>query len=63
MLKMCAAQLREQISTGAMGRHPIWVDLGGGTGNNNNNNNNNNSPLFFYISLRALVAMILFRDD
>jgi hypothetical protein len=60
MLKMCAAQLREQISTGAMGRHPIWVDLGGGTGNNNNNNNN---PPFFFISLRALVAIILFRDD
>jgi hypothetical protein len=33
MLKLCAAQLKEQIATGLMNRKPIWVDLGGGTGN------------------------------
>lgn len=32
MLKLCAAQLREQIDTGYMTKKPIWVDLGGGTG-------------------------------
>ncbi|KAI7900847.1 uncharacterized protein BX663DRAFT_488152 [Cokeromyces recurvatus] len=32
MLKLCAAQLKEQISTGLMPKNPIWVDLGGGTG-------------------------------
>lgn len=32
MLKVCAAQLKEQITTGLMNRKPIWVDLGGGTG-------------------------------
>jgi hypothetical protein len=32
MLKLCAAQLKEQIATGLMNRKPIWVDLGGGTG-------------------------------
>ncbi|KAL7314425.1 hypothetical protein PS15m_005996 [Mucor circinelloides] len=32
MLKLSAAQLREQIATGIMGKKPIWVDLGGGTG-------------------------------
>ncbi|KAI8967893.1 hypothetical protein BDF20DRAFT_897682 [Mycotypha africana] len=32
MLKLCAAQLKEQISTGTMNKRPIWVDLGGGTG-------------------------------
>ncbi|KAI9481189.1 MAG: hypothetical protein EXX96DRAFT_565732 [Benjaminiella poitrasii] len=32
MLKLCAAQLKEQISTGLMAKNPIWIDLGGGTG-------------------------------
>lgn len=32
MLKLSAAQLREQIATGIMSKKPIWVDLGGGTG-------------------------------
>ncbi|OBZ83963.1 hypothetical protein A0J61_07983, partial [Choanephora cucurbitarum] len=32
MLKLCAAQLKEQIATGMMNKRPIWVDLGGGTG-------------------------------
>lgn len=32
MLKLCAAQLREQMVTGYMTKKPIWVDLGGGTG-------------------------------
>lgn len=32
MLKLCAAQLKEQISTGMMNKRPIWIDLGGGTG-------------------------------
>ncbi|KAI9302372.1 hypothetical protein BJ944DRAFT_167417 [Cunninghamella echinulata] len=31
MLKLCAAQLKDQIANGA-NRKPIWVDLGGGTG-------------------------------
>lgn len=31
MLKLCAAQLKDQITNGA-NRKPIWVDLGGGTG-------------------------------
>ncbi|KAG2235798.1 hypothetical protein INT48_001024 [Thamnidium elegans] len=32
MLKLCAAQLKEQMATGYMNKKPIWVDLGGGTG-------------------------------
>ncbi|KAI8061517.1 uncharacterized protein B0P05DRAFT_590679 [Gilbertella persicaria] len=32
MLKLCAAQLKEQIATGMMNKRPIWIDLGGGTG-------------------------------
>jgi betaine lipid synthase len=32
MLKVCAAQLKEQIATGMMTKKPIWIDLGGGTG-------------------------------
>lgn len=32
MLKLSAAQLREQIATGITNKRPIWVDLGGGTG-------------------------------
>ncbi|RUS13927.1 hypothetical protein BC937DRAFT_94590 [Endogone sp. FLAS-F59071] len=32
MLKICAAQLKEQIKSGKMTRKPIWIDLGGGTG-------------------------------
>ncbi|KAI9264805.1 hypothetical protein BY458DRAFT_438106 [Sporodiniella umbellata] len=32
MLKLCAAQLKQQIESGKMDQKPIWVDLGGGTG-------------------------------
>ncbi|KAI8638499.1 hypothetical protein BD408DRAFT_393869 [Parasitella parasitica] len=32
MLKLCAAQIKEQIANGIMNKKPIWVDLGGGTG-------------------------------
>lgn len=33
MLKLCAAQLKEQMTTGLMSNiKPIWIDLGGGTG-------------------------------
>lgn len=34
MLKLCAAQLKEQIASGLMTKRPIWIDLGGGTGKN-----------------------------
>lgn len=36
MLKLCAAQLKEQIATGISAKRPIWIDLGGGTGMNFN---------------------------
>ncbi|KAI7864223.1 uncharacterized protein EV154DRAFT_541102 [Mucor mucedo] len=32
MLKLCAAQIKEQLATGIMQKKPIWIDLGGGTG-------------------------------
>ncbi|CEJ01538.1 hypothetical protein RMCBS344292_15562 [Rhizopus microsporus] len=32
MLKLSAAQLKEQIASGVMNKKPIWIDLGGGTG-------------------------------
>lgn len=32
MLKLCAAQLKEQIANGVTSSKPIWIDLGGGTG-------------------------------
>ncbi|KAG0761744.1 hypothetical protein G6F57_007623 [Rhizopus arrhizus] len=32
MLKLCAAQIKEQIDSGLVTRKPIWIDLGGGTG-------------------------------
>ncbi|CAO3579711.1 unnamed protein product [Absidia cylindrospora] len=32
MLKLCAAQLKNQIANGTNQGKPIWVDLGGGTG-------------------------------
>ncbi|PHZ15636.1 uncharacterized protein RHIMIDRAFT_198593 [Rhizopus microsporus ATCC 52813] len=32
MLKLSAAQLKEQIASGMMNKKPIWIDLGGGTG-------------------------------
>lgn len=33
MLKLCAAQLKEQIASRTTDEKPIWIDLGGGTGN------------------------------
>ncbi|RUP47410.1 hypothetical protein BC936DRAFT_145760 [Jimgerdemannia flammicorona] len=32
MLKICAAQLKEQLRSGKMTQKPVWIDLGGGTG-------------------------------
>ncbi|KAI8076787.1 uncharacterized protein BX664DRAFT_367349 [Halteromyces radiatus] len=32
MLKLCAAQLKDQIANGTTQGKPIWIDLGGGTG-------------------------------
>lgn len=36
MLKLCAAQLKDQIANGTNQGKPIWIDLGGGTGNKKN---------------------------
>ena len=32
MLRLCAAQLKDQIANGTTSQRPIWIDLGGGTG-------------------------------
>ncbi|KAI7850522.1 hypothetical protein BDC45DRAFT_517852 [Circinella umbellata] len=32
MLRLCAAQLKDQIANGTTSQKPIWIDLGGGTG-------------------------------
>ncbi|KAI9311216.1 hypothetical protein BX666DRAFT_1999049 [Dichotomocladium elegans] len=32
MLRLCAAQIKEQIASGITPEKPIWIDLGGGTG-------------------------------
>ncbi|KAI9484700.1 hypothetical protein BDB00DRAFT_983783 [Zychaea mexicana] len=32
MLRLCAAQLKDQIANGTTPRKPTWIDLGGGTG-------------------------------
>ena len=32
MLRLCAAQLKDQIANGTTPQKPIWIDLGGGTG-------------------------------
>ncbi|KAI8150311.1 hypothetical protein BJV82DRAFT_586711 [Fennellomyces sp. T-0311] len=32
MLRLCAAQLKDQMANGITARKPVWIDLGGGTG-------------------------------